>query len=72
MIGTFRKGLRKMEDDNKLWLNSLTDEERESLTVSLCRVCYHGFNDNPGNRLCRPCARLALDVWDEEEVTLPF
>lgn len=37
------------------WYASLTQEERDSLQVKLCRECLHSFDDNPTRLICKTC-----------------
>lgn len=47
------------EQEAEEWWNSLTEEEKASLSVSLCNNCFHGFDDNPGKEICKTCYEWA-------------
>lgn len=53
------------ENEYDAWYNSLTEEERISLGVRLCRECYHAFDDNPTRLICKTC-----EDWIVEETDL--
>ena len=57
------------EIETKEWWDSLTDEEKESMRVSICNRCYHGFTDNPGKQVCKACEDW---VSVEEEYGINF
>lgn len=57
-----------VEYDN--WYASLTQEERDSLQVSLCVGCYHGFDDNPRKLLCKTCEKIWGEVDEDEDDNL--
>lgn len=51
------------EQDSIEWWNSLTEEEKASLSVTICNNCYHGFDDNPNKQVCKKC-----EEWIDIEV----
>lgn len=44
------------------WWDSLSEEEKTSLSISICDNCYHGFDNNPGKQVCKAC-----EEWIEVE-----
>jgi hypothetical protein len=60
------------EQADKDWWESLTQEERDSFDVRLCKNCYHGFlptDDDREQEVCPDCVDW-LDV--EEEYGINF
>ena len=46
------------------WYDSLTQEEKDSLDVRLCRECYHVNKDNPKKPICKTCENWIVEETD--------
>lgn len=43
------------EQESEQWWLSLSQEERDSLSLAICEECSHVFDDNPGKPMCKTC-----------------
>ena len=58
----FEDEYSKQQSDE--WWNSLTEEEKASMRLSICTQCYHAFENNADKDLCRDCDNWLTD-YDE-------
>lgn len=56
------------EQQEQEWWASLTEEERQTLKMSICHECYQGFDDNPGKQICKTCEDWMVTYYDDDGV----
>lgn len=53
------------EQQQEMWWNSLTEEEKASWSVTICYECCKAFTDNPGEQLCMRCSNLSPEDFND-------